>query len=485
MAEAPMPEALELLLSHPFETEWLNLYEVLTSRSDDALRRATLRVMSTERDPRRLTRARYLLANLGGFEASSRDLARLIGELSDFRSRDANTDAIHTLLTHTRVTTTTSAEALGPLVKTATSLAEEAWQYEAFLHIKRNPGLAGAQWVARARSAPLTARHNGVSNTVDDDVAVARGIENLAMRIAERLPSHPGRSEQFPDTIGAEIGASSFNSWVEQLLAFHRHPASIDHGLLIPVLRRALQTSHPAAKKLWELAYPFQRGRYDSGSRYVVEGLDWTLIDIHDPAMDDELACGILRELVGDCRSNSELISIAIGARLKSTWRLTRVVHEGLDSQLEVNRAKARFIAGWMPEDDDLRRRVVGSDPSRWVQAIGRGALARLDCERWAREWLHRCLTERRRERRWAAGRLFVACSDAATPYWADDVIYGARVSSSRRAQAALLVKKIGKKVDDSDLRDKFLGHSTRELSRVVRPWFRALQWDEIEVHQP
>jgi hypothetical protein len=53
---------------------------------------------------------------------------------------------------------------------------------------------------------------------------------------------------------------------------------------------------------------------------------------------------------------------------------------------------------------------------------------------------------------------------------------------SSRRAQPALLARKIRKRVDDSDLRDKFLGHSTRDLSNVVRPWFRALQRDEIEV---
>ncbi len=479
MAGAPMSERLRLLLDHPFaDFEWTEFYEVLATTGNDELRRRTAQAVREERDPHRLKRARYLLANQGGWETSSADLAGLISDVSE---EDSVGDAARTLLRFSRIDTTTPASALGTLVHVAGSFSEEAWQYEAFLHTKRNPGVHGAEWIARARSAPLTARYNGAKG-LDDDVVVAEGIERLAARVNHSLTLDvPGMSEQYPEGIAYEISDSAFEGWVAHLLeSLGRW--RVDGGVLVPTLRRALKTRHPVAKKLWDIAYPFQRSRVSFKEQFSVKGLDWTLVDIHDPAIDDGLARELLRELVVDCRSNSELVSVAMGARLESLTRLTAVVEALLDDGDEADRARARFIAGWMPESASLRQRVSAPDPSRWVDRMGQIAIQRLDRERWAREWLRRFLNEKRRPHRWAAGRLFFACSDAATPFWADDIIGDSRAPSSRRAEAVLLIGKIRKKVDDSELRDTFLGYSVRELSEVVPPWHESLHWEDIDV---
>jgi hypothetical protein len=288
-------------------------------------------------------------------------------------------------------------------------------------------------------------------------------------------------SAQYPEGIADEISDSAFDGWVGNLLE-SRGGWRVDAGVLVPTLRRALKTRHPAVKSLWAIAYPFQRSRASFHEQFVVKGLDWTLVDIHDPTIDDGLARELLRELVVDCRSNSELVSVAIGARLESLSRLTSVVEALLDTGEEADRARARFIAGWMPENASLRQRLSAPDPSRWVDRIGQIAIQRLDRERWAREWLRRFLNEKRRPHRWAAGRLFFSCSDAATPFWADDIIRDSRAPSSRRAEGVLLIGRIRKKVDDNELRDTFLGYSVRELSEVVPPWHESLHWEDIDV---
>lgn len=483
MAAAPS-RSLRLLLDHPFdEFEWTKFYEVLAA-GDDALRLRTAEVVRTEHDPRRLKRARLLLPYLGGWEASLADLARLVSDLSDTDSARQDDYAARTLLRYSRIDPATPVSALGPLVRVTDSLFEEAWQYEAFLHTKRNPGYHGAEWLARARSASLTARHKGAAG--DDDVAVAQGIERLAARIEERL-NHPsfGHSEQLPEGIANEISGSAFEGWVDRLLALSRGHWRAAAGVMIPALRRALKTGHPAAKELWALAYPFERGRSGLNERITVSGLDWTLVDIHDPAVDDGLAREILRELIVDCRSDSELISVAMGARFESTARLTAVVEDLLDNCDEAGRARARFIVGWLPENASLRQRLTAADPSHWVTRIGQQAIQRLDRERRCREWLRRFLRQSRAPRRWADGRLFLACSDAATPFWVDDVIRDSHEPASRRAEATLLVGRIRKKVDDNELRDSFLGYSVRELSEVVPPWCKTTRWEDIDTTSP
>jgi hypothetical protein len=480
IAGAPPSQRLGLLLNHPFhEFEWTEFYDVLASGADERLRQETEAIIRINTNRRRLKRARHLLAALGGWKPSPAELARLIADTNN--AEEDSRHAAHTLLVRSRIATTTPGTTLGPLVRVAHSLADEAWQYEAFLDTKRRPGMRGADWIARARSAPLTARQQGAEGT-DDDAVVRQGIDRSAVRVAECL-GHNARypSEQFPDGIAAEIGESAFNRWVQSAVAWHAKPFAVHAGVLIPILRRALRTRHSAAKELWTLGYPFDRGRLGRHERIVVQGLNWTLVDIHDPALDDELACELLEELVRDCRSNSECVSVAMGARINSLSRLSRVVETLLHDDDEAQRARARFIVGWMPEDAALRRKIAKRDCSEWVNHIGEKAIARLDRERWAREWLQRFLRETNRARRWAAGRLFLSCSDAATPFWAYQIINNSP-ATSRRAEAALIVREVRKKVDDHDLQDKFLGYSVRELADVVTPWHRPTRWDDIEI---
>lgn len=339
-----------------------------------------------------------------------------------------------------------------------------------------------ADWIARALSAPETARINGANAGGSDDEAVTQGVERLALQILERLQNKTstGRTAQFPKELAGEISEAAFDGWVDHLLSSPPHALHFHSGLLVPVVRRALQTRHPSAKELWKLAYPFRRS---GGTRFTVyDGVDWTLEEIHDASLDDGLALELLREVVADCRCDSQLVAVALGARLVSISRMIAVVEKGFDSHIEVDRAKARFIAGWMAENHRLRERLGRADDSTWVTRIGKEALQRLDREPWAREWLRRFLYEKSKECRWAAGRLFLQCSDAATRLWARDVLADDGARATRRAEAHLLLGTIRKKVEDSELRDNFLGYRVGELEGVVPPWRQKVGWGDIDI---
>lgn len=487
LAGSSASERLRLLLNHPFDDEWVGFYEVLGGSGDDALRRqASAAAERLEGDPDRLEKARYLLGYLGGVDLSAADLARLVRALAN---RGSSKEAARFLLMHSRVPDSTTADALGPFVHVARSLRDVAWQYEAFVDRKRRPEARRSIWVGWALSAALTARNEGAEENVSDETAVAQGIERLSRRIQEGLgrlakgvtPEH--WDEQFPDGVVGEVSEPQFNEWAELILAAPTYARHFCLGLLVPVARRALRTRHPRVKELWALVYPFQRGASSPGLRIVVEGgLDWSLREVHDSAIEDGLAKEILRELVADCRSDSELVQVTMAARLESALRLREVVDEKFSSRNELDRARARFIGGWMPEDGAFRSKLAAADSSRWVERIGDHAIRRLDCEVWARKWLNRFLAEPRRTRRWAAGRLFLECSDAATPFWAETVIGESGASPARRGEAQLLVRNLRKKMDDSDLRDTFLGYPVRELADVVPPWRQEVRWDDIRV---
>jgi hypothetical protein len=134
----------------------------------------------------------------------------------------------------------------------------------------------------------------GASSDVSDDVAVAHGLQQLAATVTQQL-SDPkasiGRSEQFPENLAADISQDEFETWVRLLLASPKYAPKYAHllhsGLLVPIVHYALKTAHPAAQQLWELVYPFHRGR-PSGTRFVEDGIDVALYDLHDPEVDDD-----------------------------------------------------------------------------------------------------------------------------------------------------------------------------------------------------
>lgn len=479
VAQSSASARMRLLLAHPFEDEWHDLYEPLALGHDEALQQQAVAAARTERDPLRRKRSRCLLVWIGGMDLTAADVQLLIADVA------ANDDIAAYLLDGSRLAEGTPPDALAPLTEVAQGLRDAAFQYEAFL-LSRKVGMQRltAAGVVRALAAPQTARVNGASIDVSDEVAVTQGLQQLAARITDHLSdpkSHIGRSEQFPKSLAADAPEEAFETWVRLLLASPVYAHLLHSGLLVPVVRHALETAHPAALQLWELVYPFHRGQA-TGTRFTKHGLDTTLYDLHDPTVDDDTARTILRDLLRDSRSNSELIQIALAAR-RQPARLTSVVDELLSSAEELDRARGGFVLGWMPDSAVVRSRLTGEDPSRWVKSISEAAVRRLDVERWARHWLARFLFERRAERRWAAGRLFVACSDAATRFWARQMIWeAADASAVRRAEASILLATIRKKPDDSELRDSFLGYGVRDLEQVIPPWRRAIRWNDIEV---
>jgi len=482
VAQSSPSRRLRLLLAHPFEAEWYVLYEPLALGHDQALQRQAIAAVRAERDPLRRKRSRCLLLWIGGMDLTVADIQSLMTDIANDEGMAME------LLKQSRLAPGTPPDRLAPLTEVVNELTEVALQYDAFL-LSRRVGMEGlnAVGVVRALSAPETARANGAASDVSDEVAVTQGLQQLAARIRDHLSdpkSQIGRSEQFPVNLAAEIPQEAFETWVRLLLSSPVYAHLLHSGLLVPVVRHGLETAHPAARQLWELAYPFHRGQ-PMGTRFVEHGLDSALCDLYDPTVHDDTARMILRDLIRDSRSNSELIQIALAARVDSPARLSSIVDELLVSADELDRARVRYLAGWMPDTADLRARLIADDRSRWVKAIREAAIHRLDRERWAHHWLACFLSERRAERRWATGRLFVACSDAATRFWARKMIWKASGSSAiQRAEASLLLDTVRNKPDDSEFRDAFLGYRVRELERVIPPWRRAIRWDDIDVRR-
>ncbi|HWW62150.1 MAG TPA: hypothetical protein VN181_12340, partial [Thermoanaerobaculia bacterium] len=470
-----------LLFGHPFEAEWYDLYEPLALGHDAALQRLAVAAVRSEHNALRVRRARFLLVWIGGMDLTATDVELLAADFA------ANDEIVVRLFGRSRRAEGTAPEALALLIQTAHSLTDIALQYNAFL-LARKLGMQAltAAGIVRALSAPQTARANGASSDVSDEEAVEKGLQQLAAKITQHLSdpkSSIGRSEQFPENLAADIPQDAFETWVRLLVAKPIYAHLLHSGLLVPVVHHALKTAHPAAQELWELVYPFHRGR-PSGTRFVEDGLDVALYDLHDPEVDNDTASTILRDLMRDCRSNSELVQIALAGR-KEPARLISVVEELLASGEELDRARARCLLGWLLDTPAVRARLAIDDSSPWVRRIAAAAVRRLDRERWARHWLNRFLFERRAERRWAAGRLFVACCDAATPFWASQLVWEASSASAvRRAEASLLLDTIRKKPNDSELRDEFLGYRVHDLEQVVPPWRRVIRWDDIEISE-
>lgn len=487
MAGANARQRLALLLSHRFDQEWTGFYEVLGGAPDEALRSLTLAATRTERRRMQLRRARYLLGYLNA-DLCEADLKRLAADVS---RRGPDEDAARFLLFHCRVPVGTPPSSFGRFVTAAKGPGEAAWQYAAFLNRRRHPAGRQSLWSARALAAPLTARAAVPGSDASDDAVVQLAIAKLLEQFLTGLKARASDGaadlirthEQLPDALVEELSNEQFDAWVEAILAAPKYARYLSDGLLLPVVRRALLRAHPKVREVWSVVYPFQRTPSSSGSRIVVEGgLDWALAEIHDPGVDNTVATELLRQLLHDCRSDSELVQVAMAARLKSARRLSAVVTDALRSLDERDRARARFLAGWLPANGRIRKALAASDSSGWVERIGAAALRRLDDEVSARHWLKHFLAARSRIKRWAAGRLFLASSDAATSFWAYELVSTSVAPASVRGEAQLLLRQLKKKWDDSDLRDGFLGFPVRELAEVVEPWHGRPDWDQIDL---
>lgn len=487
MAGASAKDRLRLLLSHGFGFEWTGYYEVLGAAADESLRSLALAATRTERRGLRLRRARYLLGYLNA-DLCEADVRRLAVDAS---RRGPDEDAARFLLLRCRVPSDIPASAFGRFVSAAKDAVTAAWQYAGFLNRRRHPDNRKSLWVTRALAAPLTARMAVPRSDDSDDVVVRTAIAALQEQFLgelQALSSEGGRksvdeTRQLPESIVGELDAEAFEAWIDAILAAPRYSRLFSNGLLPPVVRRAFRRAHPKTHRLWAVVYPFKRDAASQGNRIVVSGgLDWALAAIHEAAANDEIAAELLRALLQDCRSDSELVQVAMAARVTCDRRLIAAVSEGLHSPRERDRARARFIAGWLPPDAGFREALAASDPSVWVERIGATAQRRLDHEVFARHWLERFLVSRSRHERWAAGRLFLACSDAATAFWAHGLISASTAPSSVRGEAHLLLRQLKKKWDDSDLKDQYLECPVRELADVVEPWRGRLDWDQIDL---
>lgn len=480
------PEArLEAFLSHPFREEWSEFYDLLASSADDAFRELVVHAVRTEDDPLRVRRARYLLGSLGSAELNRSDLQRLCADAD--RPSGQEEDAASYLLRRCHVPADADESILKPLVRVARTPEEEAWQYAGWLHRQQKPDERRGAWVARAISARETAsRRLPASYLAKDDVVIEQALvaflNDVQVQLSIGSAANRRRWEgEFPDIIVNYLTDTQFDAWVEGLLADAARTQWMWPGVLVSVTRRALRSGHERLAALWKLSYPFQRSRSSSFVRFTVDGLHWSLSAVQEAEAADTPATNILSELILDCRSDQELLEVVLAARNGRSERLRGILENLLADRDASVRARARFMSGWLPQMAGSAARVSSADPAGWVERIGREAAKRLDRERFATHWIRRFLSTESASERWAAGRLFLSCADAATRSWAFEEIFSSQAASTTKGEALLLLRQVRARSDDSDLQQHFLGYDVREVESVVAPWRQIGSWEEIE----
>ena len=167
-------------------------------------------------------------------------------------------------------------------------------------------------------------------------------------------------------------------------------------GLIRPTFEWCLRNAAgEQARTLWPQICPFQRRRFGGGSIETIDGVDSVLHALNRPEADEDLTRSFLTELILDARTDLELFEIALGARLRGSYRLRELAQElSTDPQAET-RTRAVAILGWLVEgkeqlEDPLEERPFYLGPragrdrpeTAHIGVLGQGlARAVLNCQ--------------------------------------------------------------------------------------------------------
>jgi hypothetical protein len=322
----------------------------------------------------------------------------------------------------------------------------------------------------------------------DEDAAIRRR-ERLqsealeAFRRREHDLAKAWSSEEFPQPLIDGLEPHRFTSWVEALLrAAPGHVFWSWYGLLVSVFRRALREGHPHTAELWTLAQPFQRNNPFHTTQFMVGDVDWSLAELGSPQADDRTARVLLRRLIVDCRTDGELLDVALGARYGTAARVTDIALELSRDPDPETRARGARLAGWLPGGETRLQELASTDPSLWVRRVAAQALAVRTRERFAQHWFQCFLGSHGREERWGAAQLFCECIDAAASGWTWKALREQPIDVRTRGEALQLLREIEQSVKRArqELDKTFLDHEVNSLEEICRPWHRQKDWEDV-----
>ena len=322
----------------------------------------------------------------------------------------------------------------------------------------------------------------------DEDAAIRRRerLQNEAMEAFRRREHDLTRawsSEEFPQPLIDGLEQHRFTRWVEALL--RAEPSNVFwcwYGLLVSVFRRALREGHTRTADLWTLAQPFHRNNPFHTTQFMVGDVDWSLVELGSPRVDDGTARILLRQLIVDCRTDGELLDVALGARYGTVVRVTDIALElSRDPDPEM-RARAARLAGWLPGGETRLQELESADPSLWVRRVAVLALEVRTQERFAQHWFRCFLSSCGREERWGAAQLFCECIDAAASGWTWNALREQPIDVRTRGEALQLLRDIEQPVKQArqELDKNFLGHEISSLEEICSPWHRQKDWEDV-----
>jgi hypothetical protein len=327
-----------------------------------------------------------------------------------------------------------------------------------------------------------------VRQVFDEDALIRRqkSLQDTALAALAEGQYDLGRawsSERFPQALIDGLEPDRLTAWIAALVALPAAKALWSwYGLVVAVFRRVLREGHAEAANLWPLVQPFQRSADMRPARFLVGTVDWILVELSSPRADHDTARRFLRHLLLDCRTDGEILDLAVGARYRDPTRAIDLARELLQHSDPEHRCRAARLAGWLPGTEPQLREAANGDNSLWVRRIAAEALETRTREQFARHWLRRFLDPGSRDERWAAGQLFLASLDAASPGWLWDALRGESLDPRTRGEALLLLAEAEDpaKRARQELDATFLRHQISNLDHICSPWHRQHGWGDI-----
>lgn len=254
-------------------------------------------------------------------------------------------------------------------------------------------------------------------------------------------------------------------------------------GLLHSLFVFFLRNGDDKTKLIWPMVYPFSRTNVFHTVTFSREGINNLLCHLSDDHSNDALSYDFLGQLVIDARTDRELLSLAIGARLTSQKRLSKLARQLLVDSGSNKRALGCRLGGWLAGFQTDLQLIKESDPSLWVRKVASQALQSTIEETWAHYWFEKVLSQTDPDSRWGASQLFISCVDKGSVLSSHKKLNDVRLPAQVRGETWLLLDAADRvaKRKFTELQQTFLEYKVRDLEAVCHPWRPTMDWEEIE----
>lgn len=253
-------------------------------------------------------------------------------------------------------------------------------------------------------------------------------------------------------------------------------------GLLHSLFILFLRNGDTRTRQIWPMVYPFNRNNTFNMATFSNQGVNSIFCYLCDTQSDELLSCIFLEELILDARTDLELFSIALGARLQSQTRLSSLTRKLLSDIDAENRARASRLGGWLDGFQRDLYSIKEKDPSIWVRDIASLALQSGAEESWTHRWFQEFLLQSDQHARWGASQLFLACVDGCSIIGATRRLKEGSFPEQTRGEAWLLLEEATKVSERKAkaLKEVFLKQKVKDLEAVCHPWRSILDWEDI-----